>query len=355
MKIKTKILVLLVLIIYPLIGFTQPKGKTNDIFNLINKARTNPSAFLAKHKSIIEAYEPKFISLLKKASPIKKVKWDEDLANNCKESVYGKLNPEYKGIHKICGLSSGNGSGYSELEALFFVCESYTHIMNEDDQYFGFYIEKKGHAYSWGKSCETKKYTFEFHETIDSSGVDFKKINTANKEVGLTAMDKEMIKEVNFVRQYPKVYASIVAKYLADESSSWRGLSKTQYDAGLELIEELKVMSPVQLLYPEKCVYQAAQKHGEDCKKRGFTNHTGSDDSSPFSRISTFCPDLNGNENIVGGRKNVRFLVIQLLIDQGISNRGHRYNLLNPDWKYIGCFGYEGVDMYHYIQNFATD
>ena len=54
-----------------------------------------------------------------------------------------------------------------------------------------------------------------------------------------------MIKEINFVRQYPKVYASIIANYLSNESKSWWGLNKDEYDAGLELIDELKSMKPL--------------------------------------------------------------------------------------------------------------
>lgn len=355
MKIKTMRLVLLILFIYPLVSVAQAKGEANDIFNLINEARTNPKTFLIKYKTKIETYEPKFISLLENASPIEEVIWDDELAKNCKQSVYGNLNPGYEGDNSMCGSSSGSGSGFSNREALYFVCDSYTHVLNEDDKYFGFYIDEKGHAYKWGKSCKTKKYVFEFNEAIDSSNVDFTKLKTANSEVGLNTMDKEMIKEINFARQYPKVYASIVADYLADKSKSWVGLSKAEYNAGTELIEELKEMSSSQLLYPKACVYEAAKKHGEDCKSRGFTGHTGSDGSSPFSRISKFCPDLSGNENIVGGRKNARVLVIQLLIDAGISSRGHRYNMLNPNWEYVGCYGYEGNSMYTYIQNFAMD
>jgi len=90
--------------------------------------------------------------------------------------------------------------------------------MNEEDLYFGFYIDSKGHAYTWGKSCNTKKYVFEFKEKTDSSKVDFKKINTA----------------IN------------------------------------------------------------------DCK-------------------------------------NVRVLVIQLLIDSSISSRGHHYNMLDLNWKHVVC------------------
>lgn len=352
---KIKVLALLALIIFPLIGFTQSNGKANEIFKLINEARVNPKSFLAKHKTKIEGYEPKFIPLLKNSSPIEQVIWDYDLAKNCKQSVYGDLNPQYKGVNNICGSSSGRGSGYFKKDALYFVCDSYTHILNADDLYFGFYIDEKGHAFSWGKSCDPKKIVYEFEEAIDISSVNLIQINTAENEVGLTAMDKEMIKEINFVRQYPKVYASIVAEHLAKESKSWWGLSKDEYDAGMELIDELKEMPPAQLLYPKKCVYQAARKHGEDCKKRGYTDHTGSDGSSPFSRISQFCTGLRGNENIVGGKKDARVLVIQLLIDSGISSRGHRYNMLNPDWQYIGCYGYEGNNIYNYIQNFAMD
>jgi uncharacterized protein YkwD len=352
---KLKVLVILLFSMCSLAVFSQPTGKATDIFNLINEARTNPKIFLTKHKTKINEYEPKFISLLEKFSPIEKVIWDENLAINCKQRVYGTLEPEYKGVNKMCGSSSGNGSGFFNKDALYFICDSYTHIMNEDDKYFGIYIDSKGHGYSWGKSCDTKKYLFEFKETIDSSKVDFKKISTATNEFRIQDMDKEMIKEINFVRQYPQVYASIVAKHLADESNSWSGLSKEEYEAGVELMEELKVMTPSQLLYPKQCVYEAAKKHGEDCKKRGFTNHTGSDGSSPFSRISSFCRNLSGNENIVGGCKNARTLVIQLLIDGGISSRGHRYNMLNPSWKYVGCYGYDGGNMYNYIQNFAKD
>ncbi len=352
---KLKIILLLVLSIHALPGFSQPRVKAAEIYTLINEARLDPKAFLTTYKAKINQYNPKFALLLEKSSPIKKVIWDENLAANCKQTVYGNLNPQYTGVNKTCGISSGSGSGSFGNEALYFLCASYTQVMNENDIYFGFYIDAKGHAYSWGASCSSKKYTFEFNETIDSSKVDFKKISTATNELGINTMDKEMIKELNFVRQYPKVYASIVAKYLAHESKSWSGLTKDEYDSGIELIEELKVMTPIQLLYPKKCVYEAAKKHGEDCKKRGYTNHTGSDNSSPFSRISSFCSNLSGNENIVGGPKNVRTLVLLLLVDAGISNRGHRTNMLNAGWKYVGCYGYDGAGMYNYIQNFAKD
>lgn len=350
-------LIFCVLSVCPIISTAQQAtGKAKEVFDLVNEARTNPQTFLSKHKASIANYEPKLIPILEKSSPMIKAIWDDELATNCKQVVYGSLNPGYKGSNKVCGFTNGNGRGYSTKEALYFICNFYIHVLNEADVYFGFFIDEKGHAYSWGKTCEPqKRYPFEFKGILDTSKVDLKKINTAANEKGLTAMDKEMIKEINFVRQYPSVYADIISKHLAEEAKLYGGLSKAKYNASIELINELKTIKPAQLLYHKKCVYEAALKHGEDCKKRGFTAHTGSDGSSPFDRIAEACNNLKGNENIVGGKKDARTLVIQLLIDDGISSRGHRYNILDPSWKFVGCYGYDGDSMFHYVQNFATD
>jgi uncharacterized protein YkwD len=355
---KTRLIILLVFVLITLMPYlhSQPLGKSAEIFELINEARETPQNFLAKHKVKISKYQPKFILLLEKATKIDKIIWDENLAENCRERVYGNLNPEYKGKNIFCGVSSGSGGGYFDREPLFFVCQNYTHVVDDAELYFGFYIDEKGNAQSWGASCDSKKYNYEFKGSVDSSKVDFKRIRTGSNENELNELDKEMIKEINFVRQYPQIYASIVADYLAKKSKSWIGLTKDEYEAGKELIEELKLMSPAQLLYPKHCIYEAAKKHGDDCKKRGFLDHIGSDGSGPSIRISSFCSDLlTGNENLVGGKKDARILVMQLLIDSGISSRGHRYNMLDPHWKYIGCYGYEVGNTCNYIQNFAAD
>ena len=347
---------LILLLFIPLVSFSQsPSGKAYEVFTLINEARTNPKLFLNKYKKDILKYEPKFAEKLKKSIPIKKIIWDEDLALNCKQRVYGNLNPIYMGSNKMCGTSTNYGNGYDNEPAIRFLSSAYTHIMDDEDIYVGFFIDSNGHTLIWGKTCDRKNIVFNFNKTIDSSNVDFKRLKTGANELNINNMDKEMIKEINFVRQYPKVYAEIIAHHLSNESKSWWGLKKDELEAGLELIEELNLMTPAQLLYPKRCVYEAAKKHGEDCKKRGFSDHTGSDGSSPFSRISDYCNGLRGNENLVGGEKSARILVIQLLIDSGISSRGHRYNMLNPSWKYIGCYGYKSEEMYNYVQNFAKD
>ena len=61
------------------------------------------------------------------------------------------------------------------------------------------------------------------------------------------------------------------------------------------------------------------------------------------------------NENLCGGSNTAREAVIQLLIDQGIPGYGHRHNMLDPAWKYIGCYFVGQItDMPdNWVQNFA--
>jgi uncharacterized protein YkwD len=175
----------------------------------------------------------------------------------------------------------------------------------------------------------------------------------------MSAFEINMIREINFARAYPKVYAGIVGRYMAEQAKSWGGLSKDELFATKELMTELKNMEPLSILLPLECLYKSAKKHGEDCKKRGFIDHTGSDGSQPWDRISDACDGKSGNENIVGTvNTNYRQSVIALLVDSGISSRGHRYNMLDPEWKYVACYQYnESTDEWFTlgscIQNYA--
>jgi len=86
--------------------------------------------------------------------------------------------------------------------------------------------------------------------------------------------------------------------------------------------------------------------------------HTGSDGSSPWTRITQFSPAISfGNENIAGRggmESNARAFIIQLLIDSGIPGYGHRYNILDPQWTHVGCVMTNFKSMDWCIQNFGV-
>ena len=85
--------------------------------------------------------------------------------------------------------------------------------------------------------------------------------------------------------------------------------------------------------------------------------HRGSDGSWPWDRIKEYSYRMkDGNENLAGAfpQPTVRQVVIQLLIDAGIPNYGHRHNLLNPKWTNVACYsGGLKAGMYQWIQDFG--
>ena len=355
--IRIAIFSVLLLLGYPARSQYTPMGR--NILKMVNEARTDPQKFLKKNRDKIQTYQPKFIVLLEKAEPIERIAWDTALEFMCHQAVVEKeLDPLYPGKNKMCGTSSGRNMGDISDDPLKYVCDFYTNVLDEDNIYLGVYYQSDGFSFRFGKTCIIKKVAYVFNDKIDSSMVDFASINTAKNENYMSEREKRMILEINFVRGYPKVYAQIIQQYLAKESSGPYGLSKNEYEAGIELIKELNSMEPLRILKPKECIYRAAQLHAEDCRKRGFIDHNGSDGSMPWDRIKNSCKNITtGNENLASN-VSLREAVICLLIDAGISDRGHRYNMLDPGWKFVGCAIYDGetnkwYTMKHYVQNFA--
>jgi len=64
-----------------------------------------------------------------------------------------------------------------------------------------------------------------------------------------------------------------------------------------------------------------------------LSGHTGSDGSSMSGRLERY-GDWNGKigENCDFGNSTGRDIVISLIVDDGVSNRGHRNNLFSSDF-----------------------
>jgi LysM repeat protein len=153
-----------------------------------------------------------------------------------------------------------------------------------------------------------------------------------------TAMSSEemdMANEINLVRSNPVAYIPYIEDYIKELQ---RNGDNSSVQTAYELIAELRKTPRLSTLQPLQCLYVAARKHGNDQRKRGATDHQGSDGSWPWDRVLRECPELkDGNENLVGGPASIRRAVILLLVDDGIEGRGHRKTTLNPDWKYVAC------------------
>jgi uncharacterized protein YkwD len=81
----------------------------------------------------------------------------------------------------------------------------------------------------------------------------------------------------------------------------------------------------------------AAADHVRDQGPTGGLEHRGTDKSDPARRASRHGRWLGAMaENIAYGENPAREVVIQLLVDDGVPDRGHRDNILDPGWTVEG-------------------
>ncbi|TAE59950.1 MAG: hypothetical protein EAZ89_01940 [Bacteroidetes bacterium] len=319
------------------------QGMALDIFNAVNEARTQPEAFWNKHQTRIEIYSARYAQFIRSARPAPALAWDPGLETMARQIVDDQnLNPSYTGTNSLCGFANGVCGGTVSKDPISYVCDYYTNVHDPGTTFLGIYFNRtqNGYAFEWGSGCSEGGSGVSYEAPApDTAGVEMARINTGVRAAYMTQEERRMLMEINFVRAYPRQYATLVAQFMEQESKTW-GLSQASYDAGMELIAELNAMKPLPVLQPSECVYQAARLHGLDCQRRGFFDHQGSDKSMPWDRILRQCPDLKqGNENGASNPAlNPRMPLMSLLLDEGISSRGHRYNILDPNWTYAACF-----------------
>jgi uncharacterized protein YkwD len=170
-----------------------------------------------------------------------------------------------------------------------------------------------------------------------------------------TEMAKAVFEEQNAARTNPKAYASKLEKYLGYFKGSTMffpgnpvGLMTNEGPASYkEAIAFLKAQAPMTPLKWSAGLAKAAADHVADMGAKGFTGHTGSDGSSMTDRMKRYGEwQSNCGENCAFGSSTAEEIVCQLIVDDGVSTRGHRKNIFSPDFGVTGiAFGpHKGMD-----------
>jgi uncharacterized protein YkwD len=174
---------------------------------------------------------------------------------------------------------------------------------------------------------------------------DLEKLNTAKDASYLSDLEKEVILEMNMVRSDPARYANEIIqprlKYYDGKKYVVPGqvirINKEGKKAAEECIKALKKAKKAGLLHPSEGMSKAARDHASDQGKTGKIGHDGKDGSSSKTRIERYGQwDITIGENIDYGNETAREIVVSLLVDDGVSSRGHRKNILNSQYVIAG-------------------
>ncbi len=160
----------------------------------------------------------------------------------------------------------------------------------------------------------------------------------------LSHLEQEVVIELNKARTDPAGYAVVLEEFKKYYLGRYIHIgtntpieTKEGVAAVNEAIAFLKSTTPVPLLKVSRGISRAAQAHTKDQGPKGLMNHEGSDNSTPGERMNRFGTWENTcGENIDYGNHTAQEIVIQLIIDDGVKDRGHRKNIFNPNYRVVG-------------------
>ena len=156
------------------------------------------------------------------------------------------------------------------------------------------------------------------------------------------AIEDDILSAVNQLRQSPQSFIPLLQSWKGKFEGKRVPIGPRKYlvtDEGTPAIDEciryLRKARPVPRLAASPLLARAARDHVESQGKSGAIGHESpSDRIEKYGRVS----GLSG-ENIAYGRyveDSGRGVVLALAVDDGVPDRGHRDNLMNPRFREVG-------------------
>lgn len=161
----------------------------------------------------------------------------------------------------------------------------------------------------------------------------------------LSQTEQEIMDEMNLARTNPQQYARFVEEFKTyyegnrlkipgrpKAISTFDGVAAV--DEAISFLRAQKALPPLEVT---RGMCLAAKDHAADLAAKGLTGHKGSDGSLPNARVDRY-GDWEGTigETIAYEIINARQLVISLIIDDGVPNRGHRRNIFDSNYTVAG-------------------
>lgn len=186
---------------------------------------------------------------------------------------------------------------------------------------------------------------------------------TRAKKPDYKALAAEVAREIDALRANPRAYAAhlkALRRRYSGKLLRLDGRDPIRTKEGKKPLEEaikrLERAKPLGALTWEAGLARAAGDHARDIGKRGVVDHFGADGESPVDRVARHgVLQGRGGENIAVAFAEARLVVVYLLIDDGIADRGHREALLDGRYDQVGvACGPHRVYRHVCVMDFAT-
>lgn len=159
--------------------------------------------------------------------------------------------------------------------------------------------------------------------------------------------DREVMEEMNLARTNPLLYAEYLKEFRKNFDGKFYQLPGmviiVETNEGVAAVDEainfLVSQKPLPPLGWLQGLADAAAELAEEQGKAGATGHNGVKSGGILARVKRH--QIEGTmigENIAYGPSSARGMVMQLLIDDGVPNRGHRKNQFNTRFDRAGVF-----------------
>jgi uncharacterized protein YkwD len=168
----------------------------------------------------------------------------------------------------------------------------------------------------------------------------------ASTTVDYRRIEREVLVELNAVRANPSAYAANLSALLPlfngnlIKKPGMTVLIRTNEGASAvrEAIGALQRQSPMSGLALSPGMSAAAADLANDQRQTGNMGHTGSDGSNPGSRLNAHGSwQMTYSENVdYGPFLTGRDVVVDLLVDDGVPDRGHRRNIFDASAHVVG-------------------
>lgn len=150
--------------------------------------------------------------------------------------------------------------------------------------------------------------------------------NTARDCDYMSDEEKEMVRLLNLVRMDGVKFTNEFLSDLVGSTNEYKS----------SLIEDLKNVKDLPLLYPNKNLYDAALYHNKEMAELNSLQHESADGSDPGVRVRKFYDWASITENIAYGiapESALKLLTGYLIDEASISSEkyGHRYNIIRSD------------------------